>query len=141
MDLFHAFHSRSERKPKRELFFVRTRKSEREERSLPFRKVKGKNRPRFSLFSNRVGKKQGQQPLFKNDDDSAERRSLSFAVGRVGKAAAFSTLSTVRRRSLWEAWKSLTVLFHAFHNQAARGDTCGKGGKVYGPFPRFPQQE
>ena len=45
-DLFHAFHSRSERKPKRELFFGRTRKSE------------GENRPLFSL----LGKSEREEP-------------------------------------------------------------------------------
>ena len=66
--------------------------------------------------------------------------------------------SAVPCRLLWEGWKSLrpfprfpqfvvafpvgrvgksTDLFHAFHSSSfAR---CGKGGKVYGPFPRFPQ--
>ena len=54
--------------------------------------------------------------ILNNDDDSAKRRSSSDAVGRVEKSTDF---------------------FHAFHSSSS--PSCGKGGKVYGPFPRFPQ--
>ena len=46
----------------------------------------------------------------------AKRRSLSAAVVRVGKSSIFPRFP-----------QSVVV------------SSCGKGGKVYGPFPRFPQ--
>ena len=44
--------------------------------------------------------------------------------------------SAVPRRMLWEGWENLRI----FSTLSTVRRPCGKGGKVYGPFPRFPQQ-
>ena len=68
------------------------------------------------ITSFRPGRRSALLLRKKNDDGKAKRRFSSVAVGRVEKS---------------------TVLFHAFHSSLSL--CCGKGGKVHGPFPRFPQ--